>query len=375
MDKRKATTRRTKPDQVNLVVRALSKRCGDWLHLMTEDDVHKLADLAASTTQKFPANVTIFAEGQKSASCLWILLKGHVQVKVRRALGNIKGDHVLFSTKTTGTTFGDSTFFSAESNNPTSLETITESTFIKILQETYHKIYDRSSILKVKMISLPATAKAMACLKCEIFQMMSALELSKISESASCLWFHAGERIYSQGDSTDVLGPAASLIFMLDSGKIEIRKERQPPIVLDTPGSIFGESAALLGAERGESAVAAAECRLFAFDKEAFDLLWLQRPDIHAQMLKTAGEAVPHQLLRDSHVRPFTPKPAASPASLSSAHGPGWDPAPLAAGADAQQRFLACIQDAAPLTTMAEADAFVSQVGASRRIRGILASS
>ena len=382
---------RSKLSQHGALVKALNKKNGDWLHLLTPEEIKRLADNILKTVQLFPAGTVIYSEGQKSTACLWILLKGHVQVKVKRTTGSKMGHHILFSTKTSGTTFGDSTFFSPGRDYPTSLETNTECVFARITQAAYCTIYDRNSILKVKSISLPPTAKAIACLKGGVFQMMSALELSNISEHSSCLWFHAGEKIFDLDETSDAVGPAASLILMLDSGTVELSqstRDGEEKRILDEPGTMFGEASALLGCARKESAVAATECRLYAFSKESFDLLWLQRPDIHAQMLQAAGEASAHRT-RAALFRPHT-LPASHSLEDVTVHSRGSAAAtsatnsaaaactlqvssaktPQGRGPDAgpQQRFLACIQTAAPLANIADADAFVTQVRAPPRV-------
>jgi CRP-like cAMP-binding protein len=346
------------------VMNALRKRKGDWLHLLSDQQILNLADHTKIKT--VPARTNVLSEGDNSSLSLWILLKGSVQVRIRESNGKERGTHVLFTTHAAGTTFGDTTFFSPFRNNPTSLVTVTEAVFSRISQAAFSKIVDKDSILKIKAITLPATAKAMACLKGEIFQMMSALELSKISEGASCLWYHGGENIYQRGDSSALHGPSALLIYMIDSGQVELWTDtpKEGRKLLQThvsPGAIFGETSALLGSEREETAVAVSECRLYAFSKAAFDIVWERRPDIRARMLHTlavgASDAArqPTPATSDG-ARPHPPNPHGLP-PLAAADDPAGGGA-----RDPQQRFLACIQDPTPLLTIADADAFVLEV-------------
>jgi CRP-like cAMP-binding protein len=348
------------------VISALSKRKGDWLRLFSDQHITILAD--HGKIKAVPAHTTVFSESEDSSLSLWVLLKGSVQVRIRETNGKGKGTHVLLTTHMAGTTFGDTTFFSPGRNNPTSLITVTEAVFLRISQAAFSKICDKDLILKIKTISLPATAKAMACLKGEVFQMMSALELSKISEGASCLWFHGGEVIYQRGDSSAIHGPSALLIYMIDSGQVELwtdspKEGRKLLQKHESPGAIFGEASALLGSERKETAVAASECRLYAFSKAAFDLVWEQRPDIRARMLRTSavgGSEAARQSTPGTHRTSdgARPDPHGLP-PLATVD----DPASCGAR-DPQQRFLACIQDPAPLLTIADADAFVLEVRA-----------
>ena len=342
-----------------LVMGALSKRKGDWLRSLSDHQILNLADHVK--IKAVPALTTVFSEGEESSLSLWVLLKGSVQVRIREASGKGKGILVLLATHTAGTTFGDTTFFSAGRKNPTSLVTITEAIFLRISQAAFSKICDKDAIIKTKTIVLPATAKAMACLKGEVFQMMSAFELSKISEGASCLWFHGGEIVFQRGDSPTLHGASALLIYMIDSGQVELwtdspKEGRKLLQTYESPGAIFGETSALLGSERKETAVAASECRLYAFSKAAFDLVLQQRPDIRARMLRSWPDAAHQPTHRTSN---------GVPPDRQSPHGPPPPaPAPAPAGGDAQQRFLACIQDPAPLLTIADADAFVLEVRA-----------
>lgn len=95
--------------------------------------------------------------------------------------------------------------------------------------------------------------------------------------------FGAGEMIFDEGDPGEVL-------FVVQSGEIEISRQdaggERRTVARLSAGDFFGEMSVVLGEPRTARAVAATPCRLLELDRETFEAMCVERPEIAIRVLQ-----------------------------------------------------------------------------------------
>lgn len=98
--------------------------------------------------------------------------------------------------------------------------------------------------------------------------------------------FAAGEAIYDAGQPGDAL-------YVIQSGHVELMRsgpEGVRVVARYGPGEFFGEIAVLLGRPRTTRAVAATDARLLQLDRETFEGMCVDRPEIALRVIQRLAE-------------------------------------------------------------------------------------
>ncbi len=94
--------------------------------------------------------------------------------------------------------------------------------------------------------------------------------------------YAAGEVIYEIGDDSPVL-------YVIQAGQVELMRDGADgprPVAHHGAGDFFGEMGALAGRPRSTRAVAASDARVLALDRETFEGMCSERPEIALRMIR-----------------------------------------------------------------------------------------
>ena len=99
--------------------------------------------------------------------------------------------------------------------------------------------------------------------------------------------FAAGEVIYDAGQPGDAL-------FVIQAGHVELTRVGEDGgervVARYGPGEFFGEIAVLLGRPRSTRAVAAGEARVIQLDRETFEAMCADRPEIALRVIQRLAQ-------------------------------------------------------------------------------------
>ena len=90
-------------------------------------------------------------------------------------------------------------------------------------------------------------------------------------------------------------------MYIVLSGEIEIRTEKQGRIVTMQPGELFGEIGMIGQAKRTASAVVTSDATLLKISKDRFDLLLGRHPAVTAKILRNIASVLAERLMKVSH--------------------------------------------------------------------------
>jgi len=110
--------------------------------------------------------------------------------------------------------------------------------------------------------------------------------------------FRSGEVVFEEG--------ATSLaMYIVLSGEIEIRTEKNGLIVTMQPGELFGEIGMISQAKRTASAVVKSDATLLKISKDRFDLLLGRHPAVTAKILRNVASVLAERLTKISNAQPL----------------------------------------------------------------------
>lgn len=119
--------------------------------------------------------------------------------------------------------------------------------------------------------------------KLELFSSFRDDELLDIAQKSKYAPFATGDIIMHQGE-------ASRWLYILIEGKVEIYLEtpqQRRQLATLQPGSYFGEMGMMTGLPRAATAVAASDCECYLLDKEAFENVLKQRPELADEISQT----------------------------------------------------------------------------------------
>jgi CRP/FNR family transcriptional regulator len=97
------------------------------------------------------------------------------------------------------------------------------------------------------------------------------------------------EREYAAGDVIYEVGDTTPLLYVIQAGQVELMRDGADgprPVAHYGPGDVFGEMGALGSRARSTRAVAASDARVLALDRETFEGMCAERPEIALRMIR-----------------------------------------------------------------------------------------
>jgi CRP-like cAMP-binding protein len=97
------------------------------------------------------------------------------------------------------------------------------------------------------------------------------------------------EREYAAGDVIYEAGDASRVLYVIQAGQVElVRDGADGPrsVARHGPGEFFGEMGVLAGRPRSLRAVAASASRLLELDRDTFESMCVERPEIALRMIR-----------------------------------------------------------------------------------------
>ncbi len=101
------------------------------------------------------------------------------------------------------------------------------------------------------------------------------------------------ERSFAAGDAIYDAGQPGEMLFVIQSGQVELTRggpEGIRVVARFGPGEFFGEIAVLLGRPRSTRAVAVTDARLLQLDRETFEAMCADRPEIALRVIHGLAE-------------------------------------------------------------------------------------
>lgn len=143
------------------------------------------------------------------------------------------------------------------------------------------------SSLGVFIASRKESRSVVAIKDMEMFKDFSNIELAKLLGKLDMVKGQAGDMLFEQGDPGDSM-------YLIESGRIELFSQKQDStrqsLVSLQDGDTLGEMALLTNEPRSATAIVAVESVLYYIDRETFDRLVVEQPQISSYFIRLLSQ-------------------------------------------------------------------------------------
>lgn len=246
-----------------------------------------LADVAGTLLLRHvPAGETIYLRGDPG-DALYLIESGSVTVlAIRRgddtfshqlAQGEFFGETALLTGKTRST--------SVKADVDTNLWVLYRSDFEQLVTQYPAISLSLSRLLSERLAAADRTFVDRHLSKLSLFSGLTGKQLEGVNDRLRPVKYRAGEMILKEGSAGEVM-------YLIESGQVDILAGDGQPIRLDTltDGDFFGEMALLTGRPRIATVVAATDVDAWELKKADFDALLLRYPTLTIGLSTVLGQ-------------------------------------------------------------------------------------
>jgi len=278
-----------------------------------------LADVASALLLRHvPAGETIYLRGDPG-DALYLIESGSVTVLASRrgddtfshqlAQGEFFGETALLTGKTRST--------SVKADVDTNLWVLYRSDFEQLVTQYPAISLSLSRLLSERLAAADRTFVDRHLSKLSLLSGLTGKQLEDVNDRLRPVKYRAGEMILKEGSAGEVM-------YLIESGQVDILTGDGQPVRLDTltDGEFFGEMALLTGQPRIATVVAITDVDAWELKKADFDALLLKYPTLTIGLSKVLGQRLASATTRWSVGRVAQPvaeavtlpaKPAAAP--------------------------------------------------------------